>query len=87
MNRLLMLLLLGMSLTLSACQKKEGATPPISGSEGVQKETMEINVANDDQEMQVIISAAKARVDQQLQSQEPEKESETQKLDYPLDNI
>lgn len=38
MNRLLMLMLLGLSLALSACGKKEAAPPPATGAEGVKKE-------------------------------------------------
>jgi len=38
MNRLLMLVLLGLSLTLSACGKKEEFPTPKTSSEGVQTE-------------------------------------------------
>lgn len=38
MNRLLMLMILGLSLTLSGCGKKEESSPPKTSSEGVQKE-------------------------------------------------
>jgi len=45
MNRLLILLLLGVSLALSACQKKEDETAPKMSSEEVKKEVKEAAVA------------------------------------------
>lgn len=51
MNRSLMLLILGMTLILSACEKKEEAAPPVTSAEDVQKEAAEITAAKADQEM------------------------------------
>lgn len=52
MYRLLMLVLLGLSLTLSACGKKEQAAPPAASSENIQKSATEAGGAKVDQVLQ-----------------------------------
>lgn len=52
MNRLLMPVLLGLSLTLPTCGKKEENVPPPTSSEGVQKKAAEATGAKKDQAQQ-----------------------------------
>ena len=49
MNRLLMPVLLGLSLALSACGKKEEAAPPATTAEGMKKEAAAAIGAAEDQ--------------------------------------
>lgn len=87
MHRLLMPMLLGLSLSLSACGKKEEAAPPVTSYEGVQKDVTVASGATEDQAMETLISEAKVKIDQQIQGLDQEQKAAAQKLDFPLNNL